>query len=245
MAKQSGLGNNFYVGGYDLSGDTASLNVAASPRNTFDVTGLNQSASDRLLGLSSGIISFESFFNDASEQQHAALSGLITTDRVAIYTTSTTAGDPAAGLIGKQVNYDWSRGSDGGLTLSCEVQGSAGSPIEWGTILTTGTQSLSSAGSTDSVDQSASTSNGARGYLQNFTLSSGTPTVKIEHSANDSSWSDLITFTSQAAHSGDRGTSTGTVNRYVRVTVSGTFSNLKLAVVLVRGTAEDDEDLSS
>ena len=245
MAKQSGLGNNFYVGGYDLSGDTASLNIAASARSTFEVTGVNQSAMDRVLGLSTGVISFESHFNDAALQEHVALSALPTTDRVAIYSVGETLNDTAAGLVCKQLNYDWTRGNDGSLSLACELQGSAGSPIEWGNILTTGVQTVSSAASTTSIDQSASSSQGARAYIMNFTLSSGSPTVKIEDSPNDSSWSDLITFSTSSAASAERKTVTGTVNRYVRCTLTGTFSNLAFAVILVRGTAQDDVDLSS
>jgi len=245
MAKSSGLGHQFYVGGYDLSGDTASLTMAASQRPTFDVTGLNQSAIHRLLGPSSGVIEFVSHFNDASLQQHVALSGLVTTDRVAIYSTGETANDTAAGLVCKQINYDWDRPADGSLSLNCQLMASAGSPVEWGNILTTGVQTVSSAASTSSVDQSASSSAGARAYIMNFTLSSGSPTVKIEDSANNSDWADLITFSTSSAASAERKTVTGTVNRYVRCTLTGTFSNLAFAVILVRGTAQDDVDLSS
>ena len=245
MAKQSGLGNNFYVGGYDLSGDTASLDVASSARATFDVTGVNQSAMDRVLGLSTGVITFESHFNDAALQEHVALSGLPTTDRVAIYSVGETLNDTAAGLVCKQINYDWTRGNDGSLSLACELQGSAGSPIEWGNILTTGVQTISSAGNTTSIDQSASSSQGARAYIMNFTLNSGSPTVKIQDSANNSDWADLITFTGSSAASAERKTVTGTVNRYVRLNVSGTFSNLAVAVILIRGTAQDDVSLAS
>lgn len=245
MAKQSGLGNNFYVGGYDLSGDTASLNIAGSARPTFEVTGVNQSAIDRVLGLSTGIISFESHFNDAALKQHVALSSLPTTDRVAIYSVGETLNDTAAGLVCKQLNYDWTRGNDGSLSLACELQGSAGSPLEWGNILTTGVQTVSSAANTTSIDQSASSSQGARAYIMNFTLSSGSPVVKIQDSPNDSSWSDLITFSTSSAASAERKTVTGTINRYVRLNLSGTFSALALAVILIRGTAQDDVSLAS
>jgi len=245
MAKQSGLGNKFFVGGYDLSGDTASLSIAASARPTFDVTGVEQSAMDRILGPSSGVITFESHFNDAALQEHVALSTIPTTDRIAIYSIGATLNDTAAGLVAKQLNYDWTRGADGTLSLACELQGSAGTPIEWGNILTTGVQTVSSAANTTSIDQSASSSQGARAYIMNFTLNSGSPTVKIQDSANNSDWADLITFSTSSAASAERKTVTGTVNRYVRLNLSGTFSNLALAVILIRGTAQDDVSLAS
>jgi hypothetical protein len=245
MAKQSGLGNQFYYAGYDLSGDVASLDSISSPRPALDVTSVSQSAIDRVLGLSTGIISFTTHFNDAALQEHVALSALATTDKVAIYSVGETANDTAAGLEAKQLNYDMTRGADGAISIACEVQGSAGNPIEWGNILTTGVQTVSSAASTSSIDQGASTSQGARAYIMNFTLSSGSPTVKIEDSPNDSSWSDLITFTGSSAATAERKTVTGTINRYVRCTLTGTFSNLAFAVVLVRGTSVDDVSLAS
>jgi hypothetical protein len=137
------------------------------------------------------------------------------------------------------------RGADGAISISCEVQSSAGNPVEWGNILTTGVQTISSAAATTSIDQSASSSQGARAYIMNFTLNSGSPTVKIQDSANNSDWADLITFTGSSAASAERKTVTGTVNRYVRLNVSGTFSNLAVAVVLVRGTDKDDVSLAS
>ena len=79
----------------------------------------------------------------------------------------------------------------------------------------------------------------------NFTLNSGSPTVKIQDSANNSDWADLITFSTSSAASAERKTVTGTVNRYVRLNLSGTFSNLALAVILIRGTAQDDVSLAS
>jgi hypothetical protein len=245
MAKTSGLGNQFYYGGYDLSGDIGSLESIASPRTTYEVTGLDKSAIERIVGYGDGMISFTSFFNDAAAQEHVALSALATTDKVAIYSVGETLGDTACGLQAKQINYDPTRAADGSLTISCEVLGSVGDPIEWGNLLTTGVQTVSSAANTTSLDQGASTSNGARAYIMNFTLSSGSPTVKIQDSANNSDWADLITFSTSSAVSAERKTVTGTVNRYVRLNLSGTFSNLALVVILVRGTAQDDVDLSS
>ena len=78
-------------------------------------------------------------------------------------------------------------------------------------------------------------------------IDSGTPTVKIEDSTNNSSWSDLIAFTGIAngnEPTAEYKTVTGTVNRYLRITTTGTFSNADFAVAIQRGTAQDDEDLS-
>jgi hypothetical protein len=61
--KQSGLGDNFYVGGYDLSGDVASVDTISGARDVIDTTAIKQLANSRLYGLKNGNWSFTSFFD--------------------------------------------------------------------------------------------------------------------------------------------------------------------------------------
>jgi len=237
MAKKSGLGNQFYFGGYDLSGDVGAINSISSPRGVVEVASINQSAQDRLLTHSDGLIEFNSFFNDASNQEHAALKGLSTSDQHAMFLMGGSVGDVGAGLVGKQINYDGARTADGGLTFSASVQGNA-TPVEWGVSLTTG-KATTGAASFATVDQSASSSSGAQAYVQAFSIGSGTATAKVEDSTNGSSWDDLITFTNITGRTAERATVAGTVNRYVRCTVTGSISSLVLAVLFRRGDAAD------
>jgi hypothetical protein len=66
MAKQAGLGDNFYYGGYDLSGDVASIDSMSAPINPLEATGLKQSAHQRLFGLRDSAWSFTTLFENAS-----------------------------------------------------------------------------------------------------------------------------------------------------------------------------------
>lgn len=70
------------------------------------------------------------------------------------------------------------------------------------------------------LDQTASSVEGAAGYLQVFDVGgSGTLTVKIQHSADNSTFADLITFTAQTAGevAERKAIAEGvTINRYVR-----------------------------
>ena len=62
-------------------------------------------------------------------------------------------------------------------------------------------------------------------------------------SANNSDWADLVSFTAVAngnEPASERVSVTGTVNRYLRVTSTGTFSNAKFIIAYRRGTAQDD-----
>lgn len=78
-----------------------------------------------------------SHFNDANDQQHEALSSLLTTNRILTYCRGTTLGNPAACLVGKQLNYDPTRADDGALTIAVRAEANAYG-LEWGKQLTAG-----------------------------------------------------------------------------------------------------------
>ena len=144
MAKKSGLGQQIFVHGYDLSGDVAAINNASSPRELLDSTALNASAHERIMGLTDGNLAVNSWFNDSTEQEHAAFKSLPTTDRIVTWAFGATRGDVAACLVSKQINYDGSRGSDGSLSFTIDSQAN-GVGLDWCETLTTGkeTHSLS------------------------------------------------------------------------------------------------------
>lgn len=137
MAKTSGLGDNFYLGGYDLSGDTAALGEVGGGFATIDVTGIDKSAFERIGGVRDGRIEWTSHFNPASAKAHAVLSTLPTTDRTITYCRGTTIGNAAACLIGKQLNYDVTRDNDGKMSIAVRAEAN-GYGLEWGNQLTAG-----------------------------------------------------------------------------------------------------------
>ena len=165
MAKQAGLSQAFYIGGVDLSGDISAIDKCSSVRQQLEVTGLNQTAIHRILTYQDGDISFTSYFNTAANQSHPTLSALPTADTGVLWQIGSTAGDPAAFMVVKQVNYDPTRGADGSLTSSVQTL-NEGSPLEWGTMLTAGKITHSSASSASSVDGGAATANGLSAMIQ-------------------------------------------------------------------------------
>jgi hypothetical protein len=245
MAKKSGLGQQIFVHGYDLSGDVATIDNAGSPRNLLDITAINAPATERLVGLSDGNISVSSWFNDSTEQEHVALSGLPRTDRIVTWAFGATRGDVAACLVAKQLNYDASRGTDGSLSFSIDTQAD-GISLDWCNTLTTGKETHSSAGSSTSRDDGAGTTAGMVAYLEITDCDSGTPTVTIQESSDNGSsdaWVNVMVFSTvgyASAPTAERITSSGTVERYLRITTTGTFSNLDFCVSTRRGTSQDD-----
>ena len=248
MAKSNGLGQQIFVQGYDLSGDVSALDSIGSPRDQIDVTAINVAARERIFGLAGASITVNSWFNDASAQEHAALSGLPTTDRLITYAMGGSIGDAAYGLTAKQVNYDGSRGTDGSMAFTVNAEANGVAP-DWCELLTAGKETHASAGSSSSRDDGAATSNGLVGILQVVSIASGTPTVVIEQSSDNGSsdaWATVLSFAAVAdgaEPTAERVTVSGAVERYLRVTTTGTFSNALIVVATRRGTAQDDVTL--
>ena len=245
MAKKAGLAQEFFVHGYDLSGDVSAINNASSPRGVLEITGINSSAVERIMPRTDGAINYNTWFNDAALAEHVILKSLPTTDSLVLWALGGSIGDAAAMLVSKQLDYPLSKGADGSLAATVDAQGN-GEPLEWGVMLTAGKITHSSAtasGSGTSFDNGAATSSGAAAMLHVMDINSGAPTVVVQDSANNSSFSTIISFTAisdGAEPTAERKTVAGTVRRYLCVASTGTFSACDLAVGIRIGTAQDD-----
>src|SRR6266567_7579902 len=117
MPKTAGLADNFYLSGFDISGDVNSLTSVHGGPAVLDMTDITQSAVARAGGERDGGIAWNSFFDSAAGKAHAALSPAGSADEIATYFRGTAIGNPAASCSGKQPDYDPSRGTDGSLIL--------------------------------------------------------------------------------------------------------------------------------
>jgi hypothetical protein len=250
MPKVSGLGDNFYLDGYDLSGDTSALGSLATPINPIEVTGIDKSAIERLAGLRDGNMEWVSYFNPAALQAHAALSPLPTTDRIASYFHNPAIGSPAFSMIGKQVGYDPTRADDGALTFAVTASSNAYA-AEWGQQLTAGKVVITGAGAQASIDgnnygTSGTTNFGLQAYLHVFAFTGTSATVTIQSSTDDGA-GDAFTNVTGAAFTAATGRTferiqtgrTQAVERYLRASVAGTFSSFTFAVMVVRNSAAE------
>lgn len=248
MAKKSGLGQNFFAHGYDISGDVGAVNNLTISRAELLSTGIDKTAVERLAGIGDGSVDFTAFFNDAAGQEHVALKGMPST--VVMWTW--LVGGVASSAVGfsgsvQQMNYAATRGRDGSMELGATGMAREGyPPFEDHVSVTAGKVTHASAASSASIDGTAGTTRGGIGLLQFFSRASGTPTFLIEHSTNDSTWATLLTFTNTGGASpfGERKTVTGAVNRYLRFTTTGTFTTAIAWVGFRRGIVGDTTDLS-
>lgn len=234
MAKQSGLGQRFFVGGVDLSGDTGSADRIGGGPAAGDLTGIDKFAFERVGLLRTGSIEWNSWFNPSNA--HPVLAALPYTDVHLAWLTSTTLGDPAAACIAKVIDYAPERGADGALSISVVGQ-SNGFGLEWGQTLTAGLRTDTTATNGTSIDTTASASFGAQAYLQVTALTGTNVVVTIQDSADNSSFSAVTSFaftsvTTAPAFERLQLGATATVRRYVRAVTSGTFTSASFVVVL-------------
>ena len=252
MAKFAGGGDGFLLEAVDLGGDVGSVSSLASNKETVIVTGVNSSAEERTGSRADGAVGFNSFFNDAAAAAHPTLSALPTTDVDVMFQAGSTRGNACAMLTTKQVNYDPVKAADGSLVMGIDCQGSidGGAGLEWGTQITAGQDTHASNGTSSTGIVEAQSTAGGIGFLHIISIASGSlSSVLLEDSSDttngsDGSWSTLITFASTAAGSAERKTVTGTCEKGLRLTTTGTFANAVIAVGFRRGTAQDVVDLS-
>lgn len=240
--KTSGIGDRFYIDGFDASGDTQQLNKISGGPNPLNVTDITQGGYARLGGELGGEINWASFWDVAANQAHANLSGLTRSSRIVSYFHQPTAvGADAASMVAKQIGYDPNRQADGMLTAALAAQNSDGYPLEWGVALTAGIRTDTGATNGASVDGLAATSFGAQAYLHVFGVTGTSVTVKLQDSADNTTFADISGAAFLAATTAGAQrlalTAGSTVRRYVRAVTTGTFTNAQFAVNFVRNVA--------
>jgi hypothetical protein len=242
MAKESGLGARLFIDGFNISGDVASLSRIGGQHEELDATGIDKSAKERLLGTRDGEISCTTYFNDATDQQHLVLRSLPTTDRVVSYFHRATASAAVANLVAKQINYDAERAANGALTFEVQALGNAFG-LEWGTAMTAGIRTDTTATDGAAVDfGTGSTTFGLQAYLHVFAFTGTSATIKLQESSDNAgdAYTDVTggSFGAQSAVGASRIATSAvlTVERFLRVVTTGTFSVCNFAVSVVRNT---------
>ncbi len=252
MAKKSGLSQEMYVAGFDISGDVGSISSLQVTAEEQDVTGINAVAHERITKRHDAIVGFDTFWNVATDALHDALSTLPTTDVGVMVLTGTTRGDSVFAMEAKQINYDWVRGAGGELNGSTEAKVGSGGANWCRLLVSKGTHSSSTdeVGINEPAD--AQTTEGAVGYLQHFSAASGTVEYDIEDSSDstngtDGAWANLLAFSDVATPWSpitSRVEVTGTVEKWVRASTNGTFTTAVFSMCFYRGLVLDSLDLS-
>jgi hypothetical protein len=196
------------------------LNEATTTQEieTAETTTFGDQDKTYIAGLSDGTISTSGLFDSTAGASDAVLSGIIAQEdnTFTVLPEGAALGNRSVIANGQLTSYEISSPVGDVVAISAEVQADGG--LYHGAALT-GFQVISASGVTGSVDLSASSSNG---LLANLHVTAndrdGATTIKVQDSADASTWADLVTFTSVSASTtvGESITTTGTVNRYLR-----------------------------
>ena len=116
MPKTSGLRQRLLVEGNDLSGDIGSIDTISTSRSSYDVTGIDKDAFERIYGLVDANMEYSCWFNPDPGRAHSVFSALPENNVGALYLMQNRAGAPCFSLDARQVNYDWTRSADGSLS---------------------------------------------------------------------------------------------------------------------------------
>jgi len=232
---------NVYLDEFDFS--TYFNNVSASTSiDTAETSAFGTSAKTYVVGHRDGTVSlggmFEGTASTGTDEFFDTALGNATKTQVIVAPEGHSNGTGAILLIADDTSYEVSGAIADIVQASAEFQST--DAVEHGKILSSGS-TVTATGNGTSVDNGASTANGGAGFLSvPVNTRNGNITVKIQHSADNSTFADLVTFTvvSSTTTTSERievaaGT---TVNRYLRVnyTVAGSTGSATPVVAFTR-----------
>lgn len=233
-----GKGTSVLLDEFDLSSYFNSADVSHSVE-TAETTSFGASAKSYIVGLRDGTLSLSGMWaadTDGSDEELSGILGSATTPLVTAMYDSGTIGNRATLAKAHATSYsisspvadvvtitaDFNASTDGTanvtLGLAQGVQLTTGASIAFGDLGT----GLASA------NNGASSANGgmANLHVTANTLDAAT-TIKVQHSTNDSTWADLITFSSVTASTAttEQKAVSGTVNQYLRAIPTGSSTS--------------------
>lgn len=219
-----------YIGGYDLSGDSRNFSNAMATYGEVNITGWSELVNNFLADghLQAGVMGYQAIMNDTAGRSLDQLQLAGDSQASQLSLCFGGGGEPAvpdpAYLI-PSIQLNDLVGFDGGAAVLSGVdfradtaQYTANYAKPHGIVLR-GPTSLGAtltASSANSADNGASSADGFIAHLHITATASGNFTFKIRHSADDSAWADLATFTADgSAVTSELQSGSGTVNQYV------------------------------
>jgi len=231
MGQRTGQDAAILLGSKDVSGDGNSFSISHSA-DTPENTAYGDNTRTRLAGLKDWSMEVTGFFNDELGHWEEELKDLLGgSSLLGVFPGGATA--CMIGYEGTPLASDFSLDTpvDGAVTLSATFTGSGDL---WRSYVTSACVSTCTAAVsyTDGVDTGA-TATECQGFLRVMDLASGsddTLIVKIQDSSDDSSYGDLITFTTVTAGSvSETKSAAGSREQYVRASYNITTACLETA----------------
>lgn len=239
MTFRHGKNTKVLVNTFDLSSyfnDVSFSNsVEVAETTTFGVSGGSKTY---VVGLNDGTVSVNGYFDGAANAVDEVLAGVLGSATDVNFFVANDGGMTVGArcVLGQAIDtkYDVKTPVGGVVSVSTEFQCDAGA--DQGVVLA-GLASVSTTATGTAVDNASLTSNGGVAMLHvTANTRNGTNIVKVQHSADNSTWADLVTFAtvSSTTTTSERVSvaSGTTVNRYLRAayTVAGSSGSATITV---------------
>ena len=226
MAFRHGKNAKVLVGGYDLSAYFNEASVSEMVE-TGETTTFGTSAKTYITGLTDGTVSISGLFDGATGAVDTVLAGVLGSDTAVVFSVAPEGLAITRRLYAgesRATSYEISSPVADVVSVSGELQVTGGVA---NSVSLCDLASVTATGNGTAVDNTSSTSNGGVGVLHvTANAHNNTADFKIQHSADNSTWADLATFTTVATTvvTAEKVAVTGTVNRYLRAqhTLAGT-----------------------
>lgn len=233
MVNVPGYSSAVYAAEFNLAWLTGWTVNLTSDNNDVSVIG-GGAARDYQAGLSGGDISVNGFWENGVGNSEAQVAALL--DGTYHPFTAAPQGGAVIGnrafLLNVQVtDSPITATPDGTVELATGRQGSGAAA---GGIVLKDHAAETSTGNFTGIDAGALTSLGAVGHLHVTAFNGTDATIKITDSVDEGVYADLITFTQATDVTSERVAATGTVNRWTRVELAGTFTSITFTVGFAR-----------
>jgi len=232
---------NVFIDEYDFSTYFNSVSASTSI-DTAETSAFGTSAKSYVVGHRDGTVSlsgmFEATASVGTDQFFSSTIGSATKLKLIVAPEGHSNGAGAIMLQADDTSYEVSSAIADIVQASAEFQST--DAVEHGKILSSGS-TVTATGNGTGVDNTTSSLNGGAGFLSvPVNTRNGTIAVKIQHSADNSTFADLVTFTTvtstQKTSQRVEVASGTTVNRYLRVnyTVAGSTGSATPVVAFTR-----------
>jgi len=231
MSASSAQAARVILGDFALSGYATKVGVAGTI-DMLETTTMVNSSRTRIPGHSDGKVSVAGYLDtdtDATAQhrQMFDMLGVATADVFSYAPTGFARGNPV--ILGTPREESYPIDADVGGVVGWTLDLQADDVLDLTGVSLADLAAITTDTNGTGVDNAGSSARGGAGALH-VTAYSGLTSVafKVQHSTDNSSWSDLVSFASVTAVGSERKTATGTVNRYLRafadVTGSGSVT---------------------
>lgn len=226
----AGKDNKILFGAYDLTSYFNSANFSRE-QAVNETTTFGSSQATYIGGIESASASLTGFWDggsDAVDEELQAIIGSVSATPLSIYQGGDTAGNKVVLLNSKIQNYTIDSSVADAVGISATFTGDNFGNGKSLYALT----NISATANTTAVDMGASSSLGGQAFLHCTAHSSANISVKIQSSADNSSFADVsgFAFTDLSGITSERIATTNTVNRYVRLAITVTSGSATFSV---------------